>query len=79
MQQPQVAFELLVPQGGIEIAAVVDGEVAEADGVSGLLEVGQDLLVNAVVSAEGGVVAEEADLADEGGRAVGGMRTLLQD
>jgi hypothetical protein len=36
MQEPQVAFELPVPQSRIEIAAVFDNNVRIADGVSSL-------------------------------------------
>ena len=80
VQQAQVAFELLVAQGGIDVAGVGDGDVGEADGIAGAAEGGQDLLVDAVVPAEAGTVTEEADLIDDGGGSgVTGERRLLHD
>src|SRR5579875_2423549 len=79
MQQPQVAFQLLASQSGIEVAAVLDEDAAVTDGVTGLAQTGQNLFVNAILPADVGVVAEQPHLADECSRAVGSGRTLLQD
>jgi hypothetical protein len=69
IQEAQVAFELAAPQGGIDVAGVGQEDVGEVQLVPGPADGEQDLFVDTVVPADGGVVAKEADLIDEHGRA----------
>ena len=68
-----------LPQGGIEVAGVLDDDIREAHGMSGVAQAGENLLVDAIMPADVGMIVEQPHLADQRGRAVAGGGALLHD
>ena len=69
MEQPQVPLRLAAAEGRIFIAGVVDQDIGKPDRVTGPPYPHQDLFVDAVLPPYRRVVAEQAHLIDDRGRA----------
>ena len=64
-EKAEVALDLLAEKLAAGVAGVVDEDVGEADLMAGAVDGGENLLVDAVGPADGGVVAEQSALFDE--------------
>ena len=73
------SLAVALPQGGVEIAGMLDDDIRESHGMSGLAQAGQNLFVDTIIPADVGMIAEQPHLAYQCGRAVAGGRTLLHD
>ena len=73
------SLAVALPQGGIEVAGMLDDNIREAHGMSGHAQAGQNLLVDAIIPADVWMIAEQPHLTDQRGRTVAGGRTLLHD